>query len=71
MTRSNHMKSLACKDMGVSECNFVAKADTAEEVIKKASEHAMRVHADKIREMSQSMSEEEMKQAMMAAVKEA
>jgi hypothetical protein len=33
------MKVLGCKDVGVN-CKFVAKAETADEVLKKAAEHA-------------------------------
>ena len=63
------MKTLSCKDMGV-DCDFVAQGETADEVIKKASEHTQTAHADKIKEMTASMTSEEMNAAMMAAVKD-
>lgn len=52
------------------ECSFAAKGNTAEEAIKKATDHAKVVHADKMREMMASMSEKEMKDAMLAAIKD-
>lgn len=63
------MKTLACKDMGV-ECDFVGKADTAEEVVQIVSEHATQAHPDKIAEMSKTMSPDDMTKAMMAQVKD-
>lgn len=38
------MKSLACKDMGMADCDFVAKAETVEEVMAKVGEHAKSAH---------------------------
>ena len=49
------MKSLSCKDMGMSD-DFVAKGETEEEVIGKMSEHAKKMHAD----MMEGKSEEDM-----------
>ena len=37
------MKALACKDIGV-DCDFEARGKTADEVLKKASDHAKRHH---------------------------
>ncbi|MGD0883487.1 MAG: DUF1059 domain-containing protein [Thermodesulfovibrionales bacterium] len=37
------MKVLTCKDVGVN-CGFQARGKTAEEVLKKASEHAKKGH---------------------------
>ena len=64
------MKSLACKDMGMMDCDFKAIAETAEEVMKMASDHATATHADKMAEMAKTMSPDQMKAAMMAAVKD-
>jgi predicted small metal-binding protein len=63
------MKTLACKDLGVMECGFVAKAETTDEAIRKASDHANKVHAEKMKQMAADMTDAEMKQAMMAAIK--
>ena len=52
------MKTLSCQDMGVS-CDFVAKAETDEEVIKMAMDHAKDVHPEKVKEMMSKMSEQE------------
>ncbi len=40
------MKVLACKDVGVN-CDFKAHGKTADEVLKKASEHARKDHGIK------------------------
>lgn len=53
------MKSLSCKQMGNSDCEYVAEAETAEEVKQKMWEHAEHIHKDKIA----SMSEEEKEKA--------
>ncbi|MEW6571976.1 MAG: DUF1059 domain-containing protein [Nitrospirota bacterium] len=39
-------KVLRCKDVGV-DCDFVAKGNTEDEVLKKAAEHARKYHAIK------------------------
>lgn len=62
------MKSLACKDMGM-DCSFEVKHKDADEVIRSASDHAMHIHPDKIKEMKKTMSDSQMKQAMTAAIK--
>ncbi len=36
-------KQLSCRDFGV-DCDFIARGDSEEEVIKKASDHGCRVH---------------------------
>lgn len=64
------MKSLSCKDLGTPECNFVAKGETAEEVVQTMSDHAMQAHADKIAEISKTMTPEQIKAMMMSKVKE-
>jgi len=40
------MKALSCKDIGV-DCDFIAKGMTADEVLKKAAEHAKKEHGIK------------------------
>ena len=55
--------------MGV-ECDFSAQAETAEEAVKSLKEHAAQVHADKVAEMSATMSDEQMTSEMMSKVKD-
>jgi predicted small metal-binding protein len=38
------MMSLACKDMGVEGCDFVAQGETKEEVMMKLGEHGASAH---------------------------
>lgn len=57
------MKALYCKDMGMSD-NYVARAETEEEVIKMAMEHVKEVHKDKYDQMMKDMSMEEMEDMM-------
>lgn len=49
------MKTLSCKDMGMSD-DFMAKGETEEEVMNKMMEHANLEHKDKM----EGKSEEEM-----------
>lgn len=60
------MMSLACKDMGQMDCDFVAEGETAEEVLGKAMEHGMSAHG-----MTEADMTEEKKEAAMAAMKTA
>lgn len=62
------MKSLACKDMGM-DCSYEVKHSTADEVMRSASDHAMHLHPDKMKEMKRTMTDAEIKQAMVAAMK--
>ena len=64
------MKTLACKDLGAPECDFVAKAETADEVVKIMSDHAMTAHKDKVDEMAKTMTPEQMHAMMLAKVKD-
>ena len=45
------MEKFACKNLGL-DCDFVATADTKEEVMKKAMEHGNTVHADMMKGMT-------------------
>ena len=63
------MYSLSCKDMGGSDCDFVVTGATADEVVKAMGEHAMQAHPDKVKEMSEGMTPEQMAEKMKAAVK--
>ncbi len=51
------MFKFACKDVGV-DCNFVATGATREEVKKKAFDHAGVVHADLMKDMTESQKAE-------------
>ena len=37
-------KELRCTDVGMKNCNFVAKGNNQDEVMKKAAEHAKTTH---------------------------
>jgi len=65
------MKTLSCKDLGAPECNFVAKAETAEGAVKMMSDHAMSAHKDKVAEMAKTMTPAQMNEMMMSKVKDA
>lgn len=60
------MKTLACKDMGMADCDFVAKAETAEEVMKQIAEHGKAVHAM----TDEQLMTEENKAKTLAAIKD-
>jgi len=64
------MKTLACSDLGAPECHFVAKAETAEEVVKTMTEHAMAMHKDKVDEMAKTMTSDAISAMMMSKVKD-
>src|SRR5437867_4505639 len=44
--RDQHMKEIRCKDAGV-DCDFVAQAETMDELMKKVQEHAQKDHGYK------------------------
>jgi len=41
--RCNMAKLLRCRDVGM-DCDFIARADSEEELLKKAAEHAAKTH---------------------------
>jgi len=53
-----------CKDLGLSNCSYIAKGHTEEEVISMMMEHAMFTHPEKIKEMMLSMTEEDIAKLM-------
>jgi predicted small metal-binding protein len=55
------MMSLSCKDMGATDCDYIAKGETAQEVKDNMMKHAMSEH----KEMMDKMTREE-KSNMMA-----
>ena len=58
------MYTLACKDVGIPTCSFVAKGKTTEEVISTLNEHAMKAHAEEIDEYLKKMSKEDLNKIM-------
>lgn len=62
--------SLSCKDLGMPQCNFVAKGETKEEVMEMINDHAMKVHAEEMKEKMKSMSKKDMEEMMMDNMKE-
>ena len=63
------MYTLSCKDMGIA-CDFVAKGDSKEEVMKMGNEHFMKEHPAEAKEWGAKYSKEEMKQMSMKKIKE-
>lgn len=57
-------------DMGVT-CPFIAEGQTADEAVQKLSEHAAVAHPEVVQKMAESMTPGQMKEAMMAQVKDA
>jgi len=45
-------KVLRCRDVGI-DCDFVARADSEEEILKKAAEHAAATHAAATHDMKE------------------
>lgn len=64
------MYSLSCKDMGIEKCDYIATADSREEVMKMANEHFMKAHPKEAKEMMQKMSKEEAEKKMMEKIVE-
>ncbi|KKQ60849.1 MAG: hypothetical protein US81_C0012G0006 [Parcubacteria group bacterium GW2011_GWE2_38_18] len=54
------MKKLSCSDMGVEDCEFIAKGNNDEEVIQRMVMHHKTHHPEEM----QDMSEEDMKESM-------
>ena len=47
------MLSLACRDAGVVDCDFVAKGMTEEELWRDGTEHIIKVHGMKAEDITQ------------------
>ncbi|HEY4523549.1 MAG TPA: DUF1059 domain-containing protein [Candidatus Paceibacterota bacterium] len=60
------MKTLACKDMGMVDCNFIAKTETVEEVMKQVGDHAKTAHGM----TDEQLMTEENKAKTMTAIKD-
>ena len=67
---NKQMKTLVCKDLGVADCEFVAKAETAEGAIKLMSDHGTVTHKDIVDKMSDTMTPDEMSAMMLKNVKD-
>ncbi|MDO8584772.1 MAG: DUF1059 domain-containing protein [bacterium] len=63
------MKSFACRDMGF-DCDYVATAESVEEVMTKADSHGAAVHKAAVEEMVKKMTVEELKAAVQSKVKD-
>jgi predicted small metal-binding protein len=46
------MFSLACRDAGVKDCDYVAKGETEEELWKDGTEHVIKVHGKKAEDVT-------------------
>jgi predicted small metal-binding protein len=67
-----NMKMLSCKDLDSDiECDFTAEDETDDGVIRKMVEHAKREHPEKIQEMMENMSAEEIEDRFRMEIKEA
>lgn len=64
------MYTLSCKDLGMEDCHFVAKADDKQKVIDDIIAHADEVHAEKMEDMRASMSQEEIEAMMGSKIKQ-
>lgn len=61
------MKTLSCRDMG-SNCPFIAKGETVDEVIRKMADHHKTEHPMEWLEMK-NMSPEDIKKTMMRDIR--
>jgi predicted small metal-binding protein len=64
------MFTLACADLGMPSCPFVAKGDTEDGVIMAMKEHALSVHPEAMEKMK-GMPEADMMAMMKKAIKSA
>lgn len=69
LIKQNFMKTLACKDMGM-DCPWVGKAETADELVKMAKEHAMADHKEYWDNTMSKMSDEDIKATMEPMMKD-
>ena len=47
------MLSLACRDAGVKDCDYVARGETEEELWKDGTQHVVKVHGMKAEDVTQ------------------
>jgi predicted small metal-binding protein len=63
------MFSFVCRDMGM-DCPFTASAESMDEVVQMAMDHGSSTHAEEMKTMMAGMSEDQMKDAVRAKVKQ-
>lgn len=63
------MKTLSCRDLGVTDCDFVARGNTPEEVKNNMMNHAKMEHKEMMDKMS-NKEKDEMKEKMDSMMKE-
>lgn len=61
---------LACKDLGMPNCPYVARAKTEDEVILLMLEHAMFTNTEKIKELMLTMTREDIMEMMRKEIQE-
>lgn len=64
------MKSLTCKDMGISGCTYMAKGMTEEEAIRNLVNHAAVSHSKEMADMKKRWNDQEMAEAMKKKIKD-
>lgn len=64
------MYHLACKDLGNETCPFEASAETQQDAAVMMMEHAKMAHPEGVQKMMEGKTEEDVLQAMVAAVRE-
>ena len=64
------MKTLTCRNMGVSDCDFVAKGETEEEVINIIREHASSNHPEIMKKMERDMNPSQIENIMRSKIKD-
>ena len=62
------MYTLADKDFGI-DCDMVSEGASVEEAVRKAKDHALAAHSDKVAEMMKTMTEEQMLEKMTRVVR--
>ncbi len=63
------MKMISCADAGAS-CDFVARGETDEAVIEQTMVHVQQVHPDKLEQLKQQMTGEQLLDLMRSMIKE-
>lgn len=63
------MNTLACKDLGIMNCTFVASGSTNQAAIDASIAHLMTDHPDKMASMKKTMTEDQINSTMMKAIK--
>jgi predicted small metal-binding protein len=64
------MKKLACREVSGENCDFVAMGETADIVVESLSAHGQEAHPETVQKMSEGMSEDEIRNSMLAKVQD-